>query len=41
MDSRLVQTCYECGAEREVKIELRAFPYDDVAAPIHGDNLAA
>ena len=41
MDSRLVQTCYECGAEREVKIELRAFPYDDEAAPIHGDNLAA
>jgi len=22
-DHRLVQTCYECGAEREVKINLR------------------
>ena len=22
-DDRLVQTCYECGAEREIKIELR------------------
>jgi len=40
-DNRLVQTCYECGAEREVKIELRPFPYEDITAPIHGDNLAA
>jgi hypothetical protein len=22
-DERLVQTCYECGAEREIKVELR------------------
>lgn len=22
-DNKLVQTCYECGGEREVKIELR------------------
>jgi hypothetical protein len=22
-DKRLVQTCYECGAEREIKIDLR------------------
>jgi hypothetical protein len=25
-DNRLVQTCYECGAEREVKVELRPSP---------------
>ena len=23
IDSRIVHTCYECGAEREVKIDLR------------------
>lgn len=40
-DNRLIQTCYECGAEREVKIELRPLPLDDVMTPIHGDNLAA
>lgn len=22
-DSRLIQTCYECGAERELKVDLR------------------
>lgn len=38
-DNRLIQTCYECGAERVIKIELR--PADDIAEPIHGDNLAA
>jgi len=25
-DNRLVQTCYECGSEREVKAELRPDP---------------
>jgi len=25
-DNHLVQTCYECGAEREIKIELRRHP---------------
>ena len=40
-DNRLIQTCYECGAERIVKIELRPSPFDDIAAPIHGDHLAA
>jgi hypothetical protein len=40
-DDKLVQTCYECGAEREVKIELRPSPTDDVSIPTHGDNLAA
>ena len=40
-DSRLIQTCYECSAEREVKIELRASPVEDVYVPMHGGNLAA
>jgi hypothetical protein len=40
-DNRLVQTCYECGAEREVKIELRPSPIVNIMPPIHGDNLAA
>lgn len=22
-DNRLIQTCYECGAEREIKVNLR------------------
>jgi hypothetical protein len=22
-DKRLIQTCYECGAEREIKVDLR------------------
>lgn len=40
-DRRLVQTCYECGAERVVKIELRPSNIDDIVAPLHGDHLAA
>jgi hypothetical protein len=40
-DNRLIQTCYECGAEREMKIELRAYPVEDILTPIHGDHLAA
>lgn len=24
-DRRLIQTCYECGAERELKVDLRPF----------------
>lgn len=40
-DSRLIQTCYECGSEREVKIELRPSFTDDIASPICGDHLAA
>jgi len=39
-DCRLVQTCYECGAEREVKIELRP-SLSEIAEPICGDHLAA
>jgi hypothetical protein len=38
-DDRLVQTCYECGAERVVKIELR--PDEEIVAPLHDDHLAA
>ena len=40
-NNRLVQTCYECGAEREVKIELRATPFDNINAPVYDDHLAA
>ncbi|HSE36238.1 MAG TPA: hypothetical protein VLG74_02980 [Blastocatellia bacterium] len=40
-DSRLVQTCYECGAERIVKIELRPSPVDDIVLPLQDDHLAA
>ena len=40
-DDRLIQVCYECGAEREVKIELRPSASSDVTLPINGDNLAA
>ncbi len=24
-DKRLIQTCYECGREREIKVDLRPF----------------
>ena len=40
-DNRFIQICYECGAEREVKIDLRRVSVDDVMAPIHADHLAA
>ncbi|HXG95087.1 MAG TPA: hypothetical protein VNN73_22295 [Blastocatellia bacterium] len=40
-DNRLVQTCYECGAERQVKIELRPSPIANPAVAIKDDNLAA
>lgn len=40
-DNRLIQTCYECGADREIKIELRRFPVEDIMTPIHGDHIAA
>lgn len=39
-DDTLVQTCYECGAERVVKIELRP-PVGEIVTPIHDDHLAA
>ena len=29
IDSRIVQTCYECGAEREVKVDLRPSQFLD------------
>jgi hypothetical protein len=40
-DNRLVQTCYECSAEREIKIELRQPAADEIVEPMHGGNLAA
>lgn len=40
-DNRLIQICYECGAERKVKIELRQLPLDEGMSPIHADHLAA
>ena len=40
VDEKLIQTCYECGAEREVKIELRP-SLDVIAAPLYDDHLAA
>ena len=40
-DNRLVQTCYECGAEREVKIELRPQTEAPVARPLGDDQIAA
>ena len=40
-DNRLIQTCYECGAEREIKIELRPSPFVNLSAGENGDNLAA
>lgn len=40
-DNKLIQTCYECGAERQVKIELRPSPTDNISIPMDGDNLAA
>ncbi|HMG35240.1 MAG TPA: hypothetical protein VKM94_14970 [Blastocatellia bacterium] len=36
IDNKVVMTCYECGAERQVRIELRPSPVnvvkDDLAA---------
>jgi hypothetical protein len=40
-DDRLIQTCYECGAEREIKIELRPAPLDGWRTAAADDNLAA
>ncbi|MFP5261930.1 MAG: hypothetical protein ACLGJB_08505 [Blastocatellia bacterium] len=40
-DNRLIQVCYECGAERRVKIELRPSPAGGLGGPTRDDNLAA
>jgi len=40
-DNRLIQTCYECSAEREIKIELRPSPVSEPRGVITGDHLAA
>jgi hypothetical protein len=40
-DNRLVQTCYECGAERQVKIELRPQAEEKVPVPYRDGQIAA
>ena len=40
-DNRLIQTCYECGAERRIKIELRPSAFEDVRSGASGGDLAA
>lgn len=40
-DDRLIQTCYECGAEREVKAQLYQSNTGKVVAPYQGDKYAA
>ena len=40
IDDCLVQTCYECGAEREVKMELRE-SQETTLSPYHDDKLVA
>jgi len=40
-DKRLIQTCYECGSEREIRVDLRAsFRAEDVG-PKRDDLKAA
>ena len=41
IDNRLVQTCYECGAEREVKIELRPSTEERITPPLRDGGIAA
>jgi hypothetical protein len=40
-DDRLIQTCYECGAEREVKAQLYQSNTVKAVAPYQGDKYAA
>lgn len=40
-DNRLIQVCYECGAERRVKIELRPSPIESISARAQDDHVAA
>jgi hypothetical protein len=40
-DNRLIMTCYECGAERVVKIELRDLPCNEFVPVMDEDHLAA
>lgn len=41
IDDRLVQTCYECGAEREIKIELRPSSSEKIDIPGPNGHIAA
>jgi hypothetical protein len=40
-DNRLVRTCYECGAERVVKADLRPSPFAEQAPNEKGETKAA
>ena len=40
-DDRLIQTCYECGSEREVKAQLYQSNPAKAVAPYQGDKYAA
>ncbi len=40
-DNRLIQTCYECGSEREVKIELRPSEIERIAPTARDGHIAA
>jgi hypothetical protein len=39
-DDKLIQVCYECGAEREVKVQLRQPDEVKISTPYHGDLAA-
>ena len=39
-DDKIVQVCYECGAEREVKVQLRQSDDMKIRTP-YRDNIAA
>jgi hypothetical protein len=41
LDGRLIQTCYECGAEREVKSDLISCSIPEVAKSIQNDRKRA
>lgn len=41
VDNKLIQVCYECGAEREVKIELRPSAVEEATTALDGGHLAA
>lgn len=40
-DNCLIQVCYECGAEREVKVELRPSAFAQPQAKSQNKDLAA
>jgi hypothetical protein len=40
VDNKLIQVCYECGAEREIKVQLRQSDEVKISTPYHGDLAA-